>query len=210
MAASQVIAKFTTELEHVDIDGLLQKLWKEGVIKPQPYFEALKKPFEEKLSFVQLQLSIGGEDVFPTFLECLRTLKHWQLASDMEAEWKKKGGKGPTESGNALPSNEAVQASGISKPVTEGATIDDLRRAKTVLKDRDVYISINEFLDTLAERKIISVAEEMKLREMSDYHAQIDAVFKILFARDVERHYYELIETLKSMGRLDIVKKIQK
>ncbi|CAG0896992.1 unnamed protein product [Darwinula stevensoni] len=153
-----------------------QELWRERVIKPpQLHFEVLIKSFKEKLTFVQQLVSTGGDNVFPTFSVCQRTLKQWQQARVLET----------------------------------GAPINNLRRAKTVLKDEDVYINIDKFLDTLAERRIISVAQEIQIRDMSDYHAKIDAVFKILFAKDVERHYKELIEALKSMDRLDIVRKIQ-
>ncbi|CAG0901354.1 unnamed protein product [Darwinula stevensoni] len=120
MAASKVIAKFTTQLEYVNIDGLLLELWKEGVIKPQPYFEALKKPFEEKLAFVQLQLSIGGEDVFPKFLKCLRTLNHWQLASNMEAEWNRERQNGNAQPGSVSSSNEAIPGAAVGTSRQEG------------------------------------------------------------------------------------------
>ncbi|CAG0901355.1 unnamed protein product [Darwinula stevensoni] len=209
MAASQVIAKFTTELEYVDIDRLLQELWKEGVIKPQPYFQARNKPFEEKLSFVQLQLSIGGEDVFPTFLECLRTLKYGQLASAMEAEWKKKGGKGPTESGNTLPSNGAPQASGISKPDLKPVDLDDIRRVKDVMKDRNVVVKVDLFVDVLVKKRLLSVVEEKEIRETRGHNAKIDAIFDILLELDAEEVYEKLIDTFKEMKRNDIIKKIQ-
>ncbi|CAG0894585.1 unnamed protein product [Darwinula stevensoni] len=77
-----------------------------------------------------------------------------------------------------------------------------------IFKDRNILIDMNLFLDNLAEKDLISKAEEMNLREQ-EYSKKIDDVFLILFQRNPKPTLKRVLKILKKMDRQDIIAKLK-
>ena len=84
MDVDKVLAKYAEELESIDIDDIIDGLWKEGILKGFERQERKKESFREKLMYLQEILPQRGDKAFPAFLRCLRKWKE-DLADRMEA-----------------------------------------------------------------------------------------------------------------------------
>ena len=81
----------------------------------------------------------------------------------------------------------------------------ELKRLKGVLKDSKICLDMNQFLDKLSKRNLISTPPEMDLKEMA-YDEQIDRIFGILTATNEWTTYGSVLDILKEMNRDDIAK----
>ncbi|CAG0880247.1 unnamed protein product [Darwinula stevensoni] len=87
--------------------------------------------------------------------------------------------------------------------------LEDLRRAKDVLKDTQVIINLDRFVDILARRRVLSVIDEREIRGKKAYRDKIEAIFEVLLGERADDQYGHIIETLREMDRSDIIEKIQ-
>ncbi|CAG0896246.1 unnamed protein product [Darwinula stevensoni] len=78
-----------------------------------------------------------------------------------------------------------------------------LRCLKSIFKDRDTLIDMELFVDKLAEKDLISMAQEWQIKHKA-YSTQIDETFYILFQRNPQPTYECVLQVLDEMQRDDI------
>ena len=69
-------------------------------------------------------------------------------------------------------------------------------------------VDMDNFIDKLTEKGLISVSQEIQLKRM-EYSKQVDETFYILIAKDPEPTSDMVEKILKEMGREDIITKLQ-
>ena len=82
-----------------------------------------------------------------------------------------------------------------------------LRSLKSIFKDKETFIDTDLFLDKLAEKRLISVAEEMEFKKLS-YARQIDSAFFALLQRNPKPTYESVLEILEEMQRNDLKERL--
>ena len=87
--------------------------------------------------------------------------------------------------------------------------MDSLKRLKTILKEKNVLIDTDRFIDALAERDLISLPREMELKKIVTYAEKVDDVFFTLFQTNPHITFPGVEEILKRMERGDILSKLQ-
>ncbi|CAG0899805.1 unnamed protein product [Darwinula stevensoni] len=84
-----------------------------------------------------------------------------------------------------------------------------LRHFKSTFKDKSTLIDVNLFIDALAEKGVISVAQEIELKRKKTYNGKVDAVFFILFQRNPKPTFQTVVDIMSEMRREDIVLRLQ-
>ena len=85
-----------------------------------------------------------------------------------------------------------------------------LRRFRSMFKDKSTLIDVNLFIDAMAEKGVISVAQEIELKRQKTYDSKVDAVFFILLKRNPKPTFQTVVDIMSEMRREDIVFRLQK
>ena len=85
-----------------------------------------------------------------------------------------------------------------------------LQRAKRLIKHPKTMIDMDTFLDKLAEKEFLSVAQERTLKsKKNEYCQQIDDTFFILFEWNPELVHKSIVDILGEMKRNDLKMKLE-
>ena len=87
--------------------------------------------------------------------------------------------------------------------------MENLKRLRSIFKERNTLVDMDSFIDALGERHVISVVEDMELKRKKDYNGKVDETFFILFKTNARSTMPILMDILKKMEREDIIATLQ-
>ena len=84
-----------------------------------------------------------------------------------------------------------------------------LKRLGNILKNKNITVDVNVFLEKLEEKGLIKTVEEEELKLKKRYRDKIDGAFSILLRRNPHKTWRHMKRILLEMDRGDILKEVQ-
>ncbi|CAG0891888.1 unnamed protein product [Darwinula stevensoni] len=208
---ADVMLKYQREFEFIKHDDILRDLRIGGFLENQEFWQNVKKDVNGKVSFLVENLPGKGDRAFQAFLASLEQHDHGTLAGALRVDSglslsHQEPRSAPVAS---IMQNEPERGNSTREEVDYTAT---LRRLKTIFKDKNTLIDMDDFLDKLAEKGLISMAEELEFKKKSeevDYTAALRRLKTIFKDKNTLIDMDDFLDKLAEKGLISMAEELE-